>query len=823
MARSTPATASSARAIDLQATKNKNVARTLREIFGTLDDAAGVFAAAFESSPVGMQLYDAAGHSVVVNDAFRRLFGSEPPPEYCVLEDDVARAAGILGEIQRAFRGDVVTLPPTWYDPRELRQVQITEGRRVGIRATFIPTVREGVVKAVVVVFVDVTAELLLRPDEDRDLLKAIIEQSGDGIVVCDAEGVVRVFNPAAQKQHGVGLVARAPEAWQETWGLFTEDGAPLALESTPLHRALRGEKVDGARWLVRRPDGALRHLTGTATPLRNPDGSSAGAVLVTRDETERLAAEANRRRAQEDVARSEALKGAVLETALDAIVTMDAGGKISGWNPASERIFGWSSAEAIGREMAELIIPVRYRAAHRAGLGRFLATREANVLGRRLELSALRRDGSEFPVELAITALFLEGVEPIFTGHLRDITDRRRAEAQRAQLLEEAQSVNRLKDEFLATVSHELRTPLHAMLGWARLLRSGTLDAERSARAAETIERNVEMQTRLVEDLLDFSRIVTGKLHLEVTRFDLRDVLRAACETVAIAANGKRITLAPDIDQDLGPIEGDSTRLQQVFWNLLSNAVKFTPAGGRVDVRVVAEENAARIVVADSGQGIAPEFLPYAFEAFRQADSTSTRSHGGLGLGLAIVRKLVELHGGSVRAESDGLGRGSRFIVSLPLCPLDSVSPAAARPSAPGAPSIRGLGILVVDDDGDARAMVGIVLEQAGAHPILAASSREGLAAVAALRPRVILCDLAMPGDDGFAFLRQLRALPDRAATTPVIALTAYARPEDERRVLQAGFQTHVAKPAEPAKLIAAIASVSQSAPQTNPVSDPA
>lgn len=375
------------------------------------------------------------------------------------------------------------------------------------------------------------------------------------------------------------------------------------------------------------------------------------------------------------------------------------------------------------------------------------------------------------------------------------------------ARLYRSAQEANRVKDEFLATLSHELRTPLSAILGWTRILRTQQVDEAASARGLETIERNTRLQAQLIEDLLDVSRIITGKLRLELQPVDLPAAVEAAIDTVRPAADAKELRLETTIDQTVGFVSGDPDRLQQVVWNLLSNAIKFTPRGGRLAVRVERSRSDAVITVTDTGKGIPASFLPHIFERFRQADSSSTRTHGGLGLGLAIVRHLVELHRGHIRAESDGEGKGSSFVVHLPLATLqvDVLEVATVRPlPAFTAPALTGMDILVVDDDPDAREALVLVLETEGATVTAVASAEEAFAALEAHTPDVLVSDIAMPGTDGYELMAKLREREAAASAghVPALALSAYAREEDRRRALAAGFEMHVAKPVDPARL---------------------
>jgi signal transduction histidine kinase/CheY-like chemotaxis protein len=400
------------------------------------------------------------------------------------------------------------------------------------------------------------------------------------------------------------------------------------------------------------------------------------------------------------------------------------------------------------------------------------------------------------------------------------EIAARQEAERQRNALLastqaarDEAERANRSKDEFLAILSHELRTPLYAIQGWAQLLRRGSLGAQDVERGLEVIERNARVQTRLIEDLLDMSRIVSGKLRLDLQPLDPTQLVASAVASIRPAADAKAVRLLTELEPHAGPIRGDPSRLQQVVWNLLSNAVKFTPAGGLVQVTLARDEGEVELSVRDNGCGIGPEFMAHLFERFTQADSRTTRASGGLGLGLSIARHLVELHGGTISARSDGEGRGATFVVRLPVAPQAAPEPARA-PGAPEAPPQRpdlsGIAALVVDDEPDAREMIARILQLCGASVATAASAEEAWRAFRERTPSVVVSDVAMPGEDGYSLVRRLRQLPAaEGGAVPAVALTALAGPEDRRRALQAGFQIHVAKPVDPEELAVVVASL--------------
>jgi PAS domain S-box-containing protein len=435
-------------------------------------------------------------------------------------------------------------------------------------------------------------------------------------------------------------------------------------------------------------------------------------------------------------------------------------------------------------------------------------------------EKEYIRKDGSRVPILLG--AARLESDELAWVCFVLDLTESKKIEALLRQQAEELSRANRLKDEFLATVSHELRTPLNAILGWATMLRSKQLDGATMNRAIETIERNARAQNQLINDLLDVSRIITGKLRLNVRPVVLVSVIESALDSICPAAEAKNITIQSILDPAAGPVSGDPDRLQQVFWNLLSNAVKFTPKGGRVQIRLERINSHIEVTVSDTGQGISPEFLPHVFERLQQADSTTTRAYGGLGLGLAIVRHLVELHGGRVQVESAGEGKGATFIVNLPitifrpeLADIERVHPTVSDTAPPiSLTRLDGLKVLVVDDETDARELLATLLRQSGAVVTAVASVREAFAIVTQSsfdqRPDILVSDIGMPGEDGYLLIRKVRALaPEQGGRIPAIALTAYARTEDRIKALAAGFQSHIPKPVEPAEFIAVISNL--------------
>ena len=512
-----------------------------------------------------------------------------------------------------------------------------------------------------------------------------------------------------------------------------------------------------------------------------------------------------------------EAQLRAILDGALDAVVGMDARGRIIFWNPQAERLFGWSRDEAMGRLLSELIIPHSLRDAHARGLEHYLATGEGLLLGRVVEVMALRRDGREVPVELAVTVVKKAGHHS-FTAFIRDVSERKKGEENSRLLVETSHNL-----ELLSTLSHELRTPLTAIVGWAYLLRMGGLDEPTARRALDTIERNAKAQAQKISDILDVSKIATGKLRLNLRAMDLPVAIVAAVDAAMPAANAKGIRVQTVLDPTAGPVWGDPDRLQQVVWNLLSNAVKFTSPGGTVQVRLARRDSHAAIMVEDTGTGIRADFLPHVFERFRQGDETSTRAHGGMGLGLAVVRYLVEMHGGSVSVSSPGTGKGAAFTVTLPVATPGAREGAGAPPQAlaelphgedafADAPRLHGVRVLVCVSDGDDREAMAGILKKSGAEVAAVGSPDEALRTMAQNPAQVLLSEVDAAGGDGYALLRQVRTLPaERGGRVPAVAVMTYGRSEDRIRALREGFQLYVAKPVHPAELITVVASLAE------------
>ena len=499
------------------------------------------------------------------------------------------------------------------------------------------------------------------------------------------------------------------------------------------------------------------------------------------------------------------------------AIVLLDTHGRVVTWTASGETITGCTSSEMIGVRFSILDADVTKAEAAYSQAMDTAVTRGNAALQRR----CLRKSGTEFWADIVIGSVFNHrGELRGFSIALRDITSRKHAEdllERRSQQLIEA---GRLKDEFLATVSHELRTPLNSILGWAQLFRAGKLDEAGRRHALETIESSARTQSRLIEDLLDVSRIVTGKMRLEARSLQFAEVVKEALETIRPAAEAKGIAIHFNQESVRCPVFGDPARMQQIVWNLLSNAIKFTPQGGSVDVRLQRQSSTVQLQIKDTGIGIDEEFLPYIFDAFRQADRSSTRAHKGLGLGLSIVQRLTELHGGTVRAHSDGPGKGTTIDLAFPVETTPKSTP-VIETIEPGAHPLtvdtvvweepltatNSLRVVVVDDDPEAREMISTMLLHRGIHVDAVSSAAEGVSAVERLHPDVVVSDIEMPEEDGYAFIQEVRALDaDHGGRTPAVALTAYTRAEDRSRSLAAGFQLHLAKPVECDELVNAI-----------------
>ena len=639
--------------------------------------------------------------------------------------------------------------------------------------------------------------------NQEQLILAAIVSSTDDAIIGKDLHGAITSWNPAAERIFGY----TAQEAIGGSLGLIVP--ANLRHEEADVLRRIRaGERIEHYETVRRTRSGALVELSLTVSPINAPDGTILGASEIARDITRTKRLERDARHFAAIVASSD-----------DAIVSKDLDSIVTSWNAAAERMFGYSAAEIIGQSV-RVIIPDERQHEEDDVLTRIRA-------GWRIEhFETIRRakDGTLVPVSLTISPIRNErGVVIGASKIARDITARIRADEERLRLLESARSANRLKDEFLATLSHELRTPLNAIVGYSRMLQGGMMTSgEKQRGALDTLVRNAASLTQIVEDVLDVSRIVSGKLRMNVEPVDLSRIAREAAETSQPAADAKGIRLDVVGDPEGVLVTGDPDRLRQVLWNLCSNAVKFSERGGRVEVRVKCVNAQAEVTVADTGIGIQPAFLPHLFERFSQADAGASRLQGGLGLGLAISRHLVELHGGRISAQSEGPGRGSTFRIELPArggaqaCGQETrIHPAAFGPSEPlRVPRLEGTRILVVDDDQDALELSREILELTGATVITADSGQEALRKLVDGSADMLIADIGMPRMDGFELIARIRASAETAVRgIPAAALTAFARSDDRVRAMRSGFQLHLSKPIEPGDLLAAAATLARRA----------
>lgn len=658
-----------------------------------------------------------------------------------------------------------------------------------------------------------VRALLRIRQAEESALTLAKEWQStfdamNDGVCLLNEEGRVMRCNSAMRellnKPFSELISCLHQELMPSTSG--SVEASPFTLVQETRQRESQ-EVQCGSRW-----------FSVTVDPIFKEGGMFIGAVYILADITDP-------KQAEEALRVSEERFRLLLENVTDyAIFFLDTQARIIRWSLGAEHMLGYQEPEILGKPSSIIFTPEDLEQ------GADQQELETAVTEGRAENERwhIRKDGSRFWGSGIATPLRDEqGQIRGFSKIMRDFTERKRAEDERNQLLAReqearaaAEAANRLKDEFLATLSHELRSPLNAMLGWTRLLNSRKFDEATTVRALQTIERSAKSQAQLVEDLLDVSRIIQGKLRLNTRPVELVSVIEAAIETVRPATEAKEIDLQCVLDPGAGPVAGDSDRLQQVIWNLVSNAIKFTPKGGCVQVRLERVNPHVEITVKDTGKGIDPEFVPYVFERFRQADSSSTRVYSGLGLGLAIVRHLVELHGGTVRAQSEGEDKGATFTVKLPLLPiLVEASPGehSSRTFAlsvpfDNLPALKGIRVLIVDDEPDSRDLLVAALEQCEAKVFAFASASEALEAVSQLKPDVLVSDIGMPLEDGYSLIRKVRKLSaDQGGQIPAIALTAYARAEDRTKAIAAGFQIHIPKPVEPAELATVVASLAK------------
>ncbi|QOV91341.1 PAS domain S-box protein [Humisphaera borealis] len=793
--------------------------RNFQRIFGIELDASGAAPLATYVAAI-----HAADRERVLEHVRRSVeTGSDYAAEYRVTSEIPPRWVTARGKVERDEAGRAIRFPGVVLDVTERKQAELllaAQNRALERMATGEPL-----------------SEAL------GVLTQAVEEQSGGGVVAAillvDKDGCTLRTGaaPSLPAEYSAALdgikaasgLGTCADAVARNKTVITPDLAVApswkGLAHLPLALGLK------AAWSmpIRAPDGRLVGTFGTYFRERREPTKRERQVVEGLCRVAALAVD--RRRADTALRESEELVRTIAENSTQGMAMMDARGYCTYANHAWLDMTGYSAEEIRSMPLHDLVH-------HHHPDGRPYPRDQCPIeraLPEKLDVRAhedlfFRKDGASFPVLVAASPIFDDGTPVSTVIEIRDVTGAKRAEAERERLLDseraariEAERAGRMKDEFLATLSHELRTPLNAILGWSQILAHGANDANDLAEGLRVIERNARAQTQIIEDLLDMSRIISGKVRLDVQRVDLGELIRLAVETTKPSADAKAIRLQTTLDPHAGPASGDPARLQQVLWNLLSNAVKFTPKGGRVAVRLERVNSHAEVSVIDSGEGIPKEFLPHVFDRFRQADATTTRRHGGLGLGLSIVKQLVELHGGSVQVKSAGVGQGTIFTVSLPLAAVqpgpnpdtDRHQPRAFLSNAvsPDAcAQLAGIKVLVVDDEADARALVRRLLEDCEATVVTAGSAATALEVVRTERPDVLICDIGMPDEDGYTFIRRVRAMgPEHGGQVPAAALTAYARIEDRVRAIRAGFQLHLVKPVEPAELIATVAALAR------------
>jgi PAS domain S-box-containing protein len=778
-------------------------------------ESTAYLAAIVESSDDAIIAKDLNGVIQACNNATRRIFGYTPdeligqsvrmliPAERQQEEDD------ILSRIRRGERVD------------HFETVRLAKGGRPVEISLSVSPVRDssGAIVGVAKIARDITDQKRLARElaAQHEWFRVTLGSIGDAVIASDPEGRVTFMNATAESLTGWPLADASSRSLAEVFHIISEQTRQPVNNPAALVMRL-GHVVGLANHTVLIDRAGAEHpIADSAAPIRDAAGNILGVVLVFRDVTDERAAE-------EAIAEQREWFETTLESIGDAVVATDVNGRVVFMNPIAEHLTGWRTDEARGKLCAEVVKIVNEdtRRTVENPVTRVLA--EGTVVGLANHTILISAQGVERPID--DSGAPIRNREGRIVGAVlvfRDISERRRIElerrgaaAERERLLEseraartDAERESRLKDEFVAMVSHELRTPLNAILGWTQLLVQPGAAAELLPRGLDVISRNTRVQAQLISDLLDISRITSGKLRLEITEVDLRTVMGDAIDTIHREAEQKRITIVRHLDDDVLPIAGDTARLQQVMWNLLSNAIKFTPEGGEIAVGLRQTGTTAELSVCDTGVGIQADFLPFIFDRFRQADRSITRRFGGLGIGLSIAKHLVELHGGTIQARSAGSGHGTTFTVLLPSTAAERRAAPATHDASPPADSLVGISVLIVEDEPDTFEYLERFLRGYGAEVRGARTAEDALAEMARRTPDILVSDIGLPGIDGFDLMQQIRRLPaDSGGAIPAIALTAYARSEDRTRALRAGYQTHLAKPVEPAELVTTIAS---------------
>jgi PAS domain S-box-containing protein len=778
-------------------------------------------AAIVESSDDAILSKDLYGVIQSCNAATERIFGYTAdeligqsiriliPPDRQVEEDEILR------RISRGVRID------------HFETVRVAkDGRALDVSVSVSP-VRDssGGIIGVAKVLRDVTEQKRLSRElaAQQEWFRVTLGSIGDAVIASDPDGRVTFMNATAEALTGWSAAEASGRALADVFRIVNEKTRrPVDNPAALVRRSGHIVGLANHTVLIGRT-GIERPIADSAAPIRDDAGRILGVVLVFRDVTDE-------RRAEEAIAEQREWFETTLESIGDAVIATDVQGRVVFMNPVAEHLTGWTVDDARGKLCTEVfnIVNEDSRRTVENPVTRALA--EGTIVGLANHTMLISADGLERPIDDSGAPIRnrdgrIVGVVLVF----RDVSERRRTDLERREAAAErdrllgaeraaradAERASRLKDEFVAMVSHELRTPLNAILGWTQLLIKPGTGPDALAHGLEVVSRNTRVQAQLISDLLDISRITSGKLRLDINEVDLVSVMGDAIDTVQRDAEQKRIVLRRELDINVQAIAGDAGRLQQVIWNLLSNAIKFTPEGGTVAVRLRQNGSSVELSVSDTGVGIRSDFLPHIFDRFQQADRSITRRFGGLGIGLSIVKHLVELHGGTIRADSGGTGHGATFTILLPSSAYERreapVAPADAGTDAvlEATDTLDGIRVLVVEDEPDTCDYLNQFLRSYGADVVCARSAEEALAQLAQIKPDILVSDIGLPDVDGYELMQRIRRLPaDSNGAIPAIALTAYVRSEDRTRAFRAGYQAHLAKPAEPAELVATIAS---------------